>query len=196
MKTCEYRVGFIATKPESAYNEVDVTKTKFVLDLSGKNKNADVYQSDIVVPEKKYDLVDMYLEIIIPGHPKAEVVRENLQSPEIMALLPRIFKGHSFNFGGGRYNSILNQDAQNAVNELVKELESIPDYYTPWTVEKWMEKVEVTSQASDELLERIAHDCLDEFAMMGDSHVLLGNGNDLLIHLKKKRTKAREILTQ
>lgn len=197
MKTSEYSVGLITTTPEPGYHEVEVTLTKFVLDLSGKKKHIDVYQSEVEVDhQKQYELNTMFLEIDIPGHPKAEVVREKLEGLEIQTLLSRIFQGHSVDRSGGRFKDILNQDAENAVKELVKELKSLPNYYTPWTVEKWMEKVEVTSQASDELLERIARDCLDEFAMMEVGHILLGNGDDLLLHLKEKRTKAREILTQ
>lgn len=107
----------------------------------------------------------------------ADKIREYITSSDGQALLQRIVDGHSWN---GHIGTMTN-DAAEALNTLVEELESYTSDVEVWTVENYFREItaEMIAEMTDADIERLITEIGAE-----DNHVIIGDVRDYIAKLQ------------
>lgn len=127
----------------------------------------------------------------INGHPKADGMKEYLESDEVQSLLNTICDGHSIEWDGNNHVGHFTEDALNAKEKLERDLAEYydSDGWNFWDVDNWLQYGvdELTADTTDEEIKALAETI--ESDAKCDSVILNG---DIVEHLTDRRDEMRD----
>ena len=122
-----YRVSYRQTQPQPSYVEMDE---------DGKVKVGTNPDSGGAIPMDVYHGRRMRWPITqeVSGERLVQLFRD----PEVIALLERVHAGHSIQWDGNNNVGVLNEDAQDASDQLEERFDSVESDIAVWDVDDWL----------------------------------------------------------
>ncbi len=170
------------------------TWTKFFIDLRDGEYGISQEMNDNATPEPEWNNVIQTEKLYM--RPQEENARVYLESDECIALVQRVLDGGEVNWDGSNHVGSIDDDAQEAWDELVNDLNNLyPNEHTIQTCEDWFEPVtdddlRITVNTTDDEIKVLAEKYEDE---ANDEDVTLtGDVEDYLIGRRTNLRDAQE----